>query len=448
MEDWKNVFPRDFRQELPRAVRANGIYIYDDEGKEYIDGCCGALVSSVGHCIPEIVKAIKDQIYRLDFAHTSRWRNDAIDKAATQIARFSPSEMEYVWFVSGGSEAVESAIRISRQFFLERDGERTQKHLIIGRWNSYHGSTMGAMAVGGNMPRRRAFSLMFKENPKIIPHYCYRCPYGLTYPSCKVICARQLEEEIKRIGSQYVAAFIAEPIVGATVGALTPPDEYWPIVREICDRYDILLISDEVMTGFGRTGKNFAVNHWKVIPDLITCAKGMAGGYVPTGGVIVRNNVAEVIKEGSGAMILSHTYCGNPVSAAATDAVIKYIEAHNLVENARCQGELLGSLMKKLEGIPIVGEVRGMGLMWGIEIVRDKENKRPFPRKMKASMVVTNECMKMGLVVYPSGGMVDGIDGDNFLVAPPLIVSESDVSTIVTRLHDALLRASEFLLSV
>ena len=253
----------------------------------------------------------------------------------------------------------------------------------------------GGVAVGA-IPRRRAFVPMFMEHPKIETHYCYRCPFSLAYPLCGCLCARKLEEAIKRIGPQYVAAFLAEPIVGSTVGALPPPDEYWPMVREICDRCDVLLIADEVMTGFGRTGKNFAVDHWGVIPDIIACAKGMAAGYVPTGGVIVKDAVVEVIKKGSGAFPMAHTYCGNPVSGAAVEAVIKYVKAHNLVENARLQGELLGSLLKELGEIPIVGEVRGKGLLWGVELVADKATKLPFPRKLKASGVVTRECMRRG----------------------------------------------------
>jgi len=440
-----HVFPRDFTQDLPMAVKASGIYIYDDQGKEYIDGCSGALISNVGHCVPEVVEAVCEQLRRLEFAHTSRWRNEAIELAAAQVASLAPMGMSYVWFVSGGSEAVESAVRLARSFYLERDGGGSQKHLVIGRWNSYHGSTMGAVAVGGNIPRRRALVPMFMEHPKIETHYCYRCPFSLAYPSCGCLCARKLEEAIKRIGPQYVAAFLAEPIVGSTVGALPPPDEYWSMVREICDRYDVLLIADEVMTGFGRTGKSFAVDHWGVTPDIIACAKGMAAGYVPTGGVIVKDAVAEVIKKGSGAFPMAHTYCGNPVSGAAVEAVIKYIKAHNLVENARLQGELLGSLLKELEEIPIVGEVRGKGLMWGIELVADKATKRPFPRKLKASGVVTRECMRRGLVVYPGGGMADGVDGDNFMVAPPLIVEEDEVREIASRLKGALEAASEAL---
>lgn len=284
MDRGRNLFPRSFKEELPLAVRAEGLYIYDEEGNRYIDGCSGALISSLGHGVREVTDAISEQLRTLSFAHPSRWRNRAIEEAAEEVASVTPGDLNYVWFVSGGSEATESAVKMARQYFIEKEGEGTSRHLVIGRWNSYHGSTLGSMAFGGNVPRRRFYSPMFKDHPKIQTHYCYRCPFGLDYPSCDVKCARELENAIKITGPQYVAAFIAEPVVGSTVGALVPPDEYWPTIRDICDKYGVLLIADEVMTGFGRTGKVFGVDHWNVVPDIMAAAKAMAAGYVPTGG--------------------------------------------------------------------------------------------------------------------------------------------------------------------
>lgn len=440
------LIPRDFTKKMLTAVRAEGIYIYDEAGKSYIDGCSGALVSGIGHGIPEVIEAIHKQMQELNFAHPSRWRNTATEEAAQAIAQITPGDLNYIWLVCGGSEAVESAIKISRQYFVERDGTGSSKHLIVGRWNSYHGSTLGAMAVGGNMPRRRIFAPMFKEHPKIPPHYCYRCPYGLEYPTCNLPCARELENVIQREGADNVAAFLAEPIVGSTVGALVPPDEYWPLIREICNRYDILLIADEIMTGIGRTGKPFCVDHWDVVPDIIASAKGMAAGYVPAGGIFVKEAIAEAIKNGSGHFQNGHTYNANPVSAAAVTAVLLYINRNNLIENARVQGELLGELMAGLIDIPIVGEVRGKGLMWGVEIVADKKRRKPFQNSVGASGAVSAECMKRGLVIYPAGGMVNGVEGDNFLVAPPLIVNENHIKEIVSILEESLTAASDVLL--
>lgn len=432
------LFPRDFKTEKPMAVRSEGIYLFDDSGKRYIDGCSGALISSIGHSVPEVVEEIAAQLKTMSFAHPSRWRNSAAEDAAAEVAALTPGDLNYVWLVSGGSEAIESAVKLARQYFVERDGGNSQKHQVIARWNSYHGSTIGTMAVGGNMPRRRLYSPLFKEHPKIEPHYCYRCPFELEYPSCGVRCAHRLEEEIKKIGPQYVMAFLAEPVVGSSVGALNPPDEYWPMVRDICDRYDILLIADEVMTGFGRTGKAFAVNHWNVVPDMIVAAKSMAAGYVPTGGVMASEKIVDAIRNGSGAFVHGHTYNGNPLSGAAVAATVRFMKKHNLFENAALMGERLANGMKQLEDIPIVGQVRGLGLMRGMEVVADRETRRPFPKSARASAAVAAECMKKGLIVYPGSGMADGVEGDNFMVAPPLVVSAEQVDEILSLLREGL----------
>ncbi len=441
-----HVLPRDFKVDMPTAVRGEGIYIYDDTGKRYLDGCSGALISSIGHCIPQVTAAISQQLQRLDFAHPSRWRNPATEEAARALAEITPGDLNYIWFVSGGSEAVESAIKLARQYFIEKDGSSSGKHLIAGRWNSYHGATLGTMAVGGNMARRRIFSPMFKEHPKISPHYCYRCAHDLEYPGCKLRCAHELEDLIQREGAANIAAFIAEPIVGSSAGALVPPDEYWPLIREICSRYDVLLIADEIMTGIGRTGKAFCVDHWGVIPDIIVSAKSMAAGYVPTGGIFVKEAIALTIEKGSGHFQHGYTYNANPVSAAAVTAVLTFIKEHHLIENAETQGKVLEEQLARLTALPIVGDVRGKGLMWGIELVADRTTKEPFPGQLSASRRVAAECMKRGLVVYPGGGMVNGVAGDNLLVAPPLIVNEDQIKEIVSIFQQGLAAASDYLL--
>jgi adenosylmethionine-8-amino-7-oxononanoate aminotransferase len=441
-----HVFTRTLKGDLPLAVRTEGLYIHDEKGNRYIDGCSGALISSIGHSVPEVVEAISRQLATMAFAHPSRWRNRPSEEAAEEIAELTPGDLDWVWFVSGGSEAIESAVKLARQYFVERDGSGSQKHLILSRYNSYHGSTIGTMAVGGNMPRRRMYTPMFKDHPKVDTHYCYRCPWGREYPSCGLMCANQVELAIKRTGQQYIATFLAEPVVGSTVGALNPPPEYWPMVREICDRYDILLIADEVMTGFGRTGKAFAVQHWDVVPDIIAAAKSMAAGYIPTGGIFVKNDIVETIKKGSGAFVHGHTYNGNPVSAAATAATVRYMKRNKLFENAAKQGERLGEGLKKLEEIPIVGETRGLGLMRGVEIVADKKTKQPFPKTAGAAGVVSEECTKRGLIIYPAGGMADGVNGDNFMVAPPLVVREDQIGEILSILEESLEAAAARLL--
>ncbi len=442
------VFPRSFKTHAPLIVKGDGIYLEDENGKRYIDGCSGALISNLGHCVPEIIEAVTKQLNTIEFAHSSRWRTEASEDAAREVASTAPEGMNYVWFVCGGSEAIESAVKLARQYYVERDGASTSKAQVIARWNSYHGSTLGTMALGGRMNMRRVFSPLLLDFPKISPHYCYRCPFGAEYPSCKLACARELESTIRRIGPQYISAFIAEPIVGASVGALIPPNEYWPMIRDICDRYDILLIADEVMTGCGRTGANFCLDHWNVKPDIIAIAKGMAAGYVPTGGIIVRDEIAEMLRDGSGVFIHGHTYNGNPLSGAATAAVFRYIKQHNLVQNSLVQGgHLLAGLQKIAANSPVIGEARGKGLMCGLEIVADKNTRAPFPKAKGAASLVMEECLKNGLVLYPGSGMIDGMEGDNISIAPPLVITRDQVDDILGRLEKGLAAAKDKLLS-
>ncbi len=440
----RHAFPRSFKTHYLKASHGEGIYLYDTDGKAYIDGCSGALVSNLGHNVPEVADAIAAQCRKIEFAHPSRWSLDVVEEAASAVAELAPAGLGNVWFVSGGSEAVESALKLARQYYYERDGASSSRHLTIGRWNSFHGNTIGTMAVGGSMARRNVYLPTFAESPKIEATYCYRCPFGLAYPACGIRCARQLESEIRRIGAQYVMAFLAEPIVGSTVGALVPPDEYWPIVREICTRYDVLLIADEVMSGCGRTGKNFAVDHWNVVPDIIATAKGLAAGYVPTGGVLAGDGIVEAIRQGSGAFMHGHTYNGNPVSAAAIVAVMKYIKEHRVIENVARVGALFGEGLKKIaRENPIVGEARGKGFMWGMELVKDKGTREPFAKSAQAANVATQECIAQGLIIYPGGGMIDGVEGDNFLIAPPLVTNEREAEEILTRLVAGLASAAK-----
>lgn len=436
--DSGHLIPRSFTAKVRKAVRGEGVYIYDEEGKAYMDGCSGALLSSIGHGVKEIADAIYQQLLTMEFAHPSRWSNDVTIEAAAEVASLAQKGLDYVWFVSGGSEAIESAMKMARQYFVERDGNGSGKHEIIARWNSYHGSTVGTMGLAGSMGRRRTFSPLFKENPKICAHYCYRCPLNLKYPSCDVACARSLEMEILRLGPETVAAFFAEPVVGSTVGGLHPPKEYWPIVREICSKYDVLLVADEVMSGMGRTGKAFCTQHWNVTPDIICSAKAIAGGYAPVGAMIVKKEIAETIRDKSGAFQHGHTYNGNPVSAAAVTATIQYMKKHKVIENAAAMGKLFDTKAPELEEIPIVGQVRGMGLMRGVEIVADQKTKEPFPASRKAAAVVTEECMKRGLVIYPGTGQIGGVAGDQFLFGPPLVSTKEEMETMIERLAEGL----------
>lgn len=441
------VFPRNFKQSLPKISRGEGIYLFDEDGNRYIDAAAGALSANIGYGVSEVVEAISQQTASVPFAHGSAWENEISEKAASMILEMAPSGMDRVWFVNSGSEAVEAAIKMARQFYLERDGLSSSKHLIIGRQNSYHGSSLGALAVGGSVPRRKLFTPMFRDNPKIETHYCYRCPYALTKPDCNILCARDLEKLILRTGAQYIAAFIAEPIGGSTVGALVPPEEYWPIIRDICTRNDILLIADEVMTGCGRTGTNFCVDHWNVTPDLISTAKGLAACYYPVGAVIVSHAIGEAFRAGSGYFAHSHTFNGMPAASAAIVEVLGYIKKHQLVENTATLGQIIEKeLAPNILKHAIVGEVRGKGLMWGVELVSDKNTRIPFPAETGAANRLKSLCQKRKMTVYPGKGMVNGVLGDNIMIGPPLVITESQLREVFAIFENALQELSTILL--
>ncbi|MGH2585227.1 MAG: aminotransferase class III-fold pyridoxal phosphate-dependent enzyme, partial [Dehalococcoidia bacterium] len=328
----QHLFRRSAAQPLPQVVRAEGVWIETEDGRRYLDGSAGALVASIGHGVREVVEAQARQAGAAAYIHGTHFGVAAQEELAARLAAMAPADLDRVYPVSGGSEANETAIKFARQLHLER-GDR-ERHLTIGRDVSYHGNTLGALAVSGHAARRRPYRPLLRDQPHIPPAYCYRCPFGLEHPGCGVRCAEELEAEIKRTGPQYIAAFIAEPVVGAAGGALVPPPEYFPIIRDICDRYEVLFIADEVMTGIGRTGRRFAVEHWDVVPDVITTGKGVGGGYAPLGAMIVREPHFQAIAQGSGAFVHGFTYGGHPPSAAAGAAVLAYVEEHGLIDRA------------------------------------------------------------------------------------------------------------------
>ncbi len=433
------TIPRNFLANNPKAVEAHGIYIYDEHGKDYIDGCSGALVSNLGHGMDQIIDDITFQMKHLDFAHPSRWNHSACQDAADQICELTPEGINYCWFVSGGSEAVESAVKMARQYFVERDGKDSLKHKLISRHCSYHGATIGTMSVGGISGRTEAFQPLLNPSAKIPATYTYRKPDGMTTQAFNRLCISSLEEKILELGPDQVMAFIAEPIVGSAGGAIMPDDEYWPGIRNICDKYDVLLIADEVMTGFGRTGRAFGVDHWQVVPDIIASAKGMAAGYVPTGGIFVKETIVDVIRQGSSRFIHGHTYNSNPVSCRAVASVLSYIRTHDLIENARINGALLGKGLNEIaRENPYIGDVRGTGFMWAMEIVADKESKQPFAVCENAGERALSACLDAGLIVYPGGCRINGVDTSIFLIAPPLVTTAEEVDKLLDRLGTGL----------
>ncbi len=442
-----HLFPRNLRIRYPVAVKASGVWIHDSKGKAYLDGSGGAVVCSIGHGVKEIADVMTRQARRLVFAHSSQFVTRESMGLASRIAALCPGDLKEsgrVYLVSGGSEAVETAVKIARQYQI--DSGRAGKTKIISRWQSYHGSTLGALALTGNRARRDFYEPMFADMPHIAPCYCYRCPYGLRYPSCDIACVEDLETAIHQNGPGSIAAFIAEPIVGATLAAAPAVDGYWRRVREICTKHDVLLIADEVMTGIGRTGKNFGLDHWKVVPDLIVTGKGLSAGYAPLGAVIARDFVVDALRQGHGYFEHGFTYSANPLSAAIGSAVLDYLDKNRLIRRAARMGK---SLEKKLSGLRrhrIVGDVRGVGLLWGIEIVRDRKTREPFDPQLKVSRRLYEACLDEGLIIYPGSGSREGQDGDHFLIAPAFTVTPAEIDELLSRLHRGLTKLSRDLL--
>ncbi len=425
-----NVFYRNVRRSYLEVDHGEGVYLYDTDGKKYLDACSGAAVSNLGHADPRIIQAMIEQAQKVEFCHLSRWTSKAAKELASLVADLTPGTLNKLYLVSGGSEATESALKMARQYFLERDG-KSSKYRIISRWKAYHGNTIGALSMTGDK-RRKKYAPLLLNFPKVAPCYCYRCPFDAKPESCGLPCAHDLERVLLLEGSDSISAFISEPVVGAACGAVVPHADYFKIIRETCDRHDILFIDDEVMAGFGRTGPMFAIEDFGVIPDMICVAKGMSAGYSPLGGVIAKDEIFDAFLKGSGAFVHGHTYGGNPLSAAVAVAVVKVLVKDNLVENSRTIGKyLLERLQEKLLPFWFVGDVRGKGLMQGVEFVRDKKTKEPFPVSFGLAEKITQTLLKHGLVVYPGTGNADGENGDQFLLAPPLILTKDQADEIV-----------------
>ena len=437
------LFPRSFRREYLEAVRGEGCYVFDSRGRKYLDAAGSAAVVSIGHGVAEVGRAMARQAAELEFAHTSQFHTAIAERLATRLRVLAPAafrEAGRVWFTSGGSEATETAIKLVRQYWVERG--QPSRTRIVSRWQSYHGSTLGALALSGNLRRRAIYAPLLPEWGHIAPCYCYRCPLGLTFPDCRVACADELEKLLTDVGPQSVAAFIFEPVVGATLGAVAPPDGYLQRIAEIARRHGILLIADEVMTGMGRTGRNFAVEHWGITPDLILVGKGVASGYAPLGAVLVASHVAEAIQHGSGAFEHGFTYQAHPVAMAAGLAVLDYIEQHHLFERVAPGGRDLLAALEPLRAHPNVGDIRGLGLLLGIEFVKGRASREPFPRSAGFAERVRQAAMEEGVTTYPIQGCADGERGDHILLAPPFTISADETRFLARTLEAALAHAA------
>jgi adenosylmethionine-8-amino-7-oxononanoate aminotransferase len=409
-----------------------------------MDACGGAVVSSIGHGTREVVEALKAQLDSVEFAHTSQFTNRPQEELARLLAELAPGGLNHAYFVSGGSEAVESAIKMARSYWVQMG--RPEKWMVIGREQSYHGNTLGALAAGGNPWRRAIYEPMLYQRPRVAPCYCYRCPFNKDPAHCAIECADDLERALKEVGPEKVSAFIAEPVVGATSGALVPHDGYFRRIREICDRYDVLLIADEVMTGMGRTGKWFAMRHWGVVPDMICVAKGLAAGYVPIGATLVHDRIVDTFTNRKNVFQHGHTYMGHPLAATAGVAVINYLKDHGLVDKSAKMGdELLARLREHLGDHPYVGDIRGKGLFVGVEFVADRTTKTPFEPELGFNRLLGDTAFKLGLIIYPMGGTLDGRHGDHVLIAPPFVITKAQIGRLVELLHKAIDKTVETL---
>lgn len=416
--------------DYPMAVRAEGIYIYDEEGKKYIDGSSGAVTVGIGHGVHEIIEAMNEQAEKVSFIYRSQFTTQPAELLAKKISELTPGDLNWTFFVNSGSEATETAMKVAIQYWQEKGMYR--KNRMISRWIGYHGITMGALSMSGHVKRRERFAPLLENYPSVSAPYCYRCPFHKSPTECNLFCAEELEREIKRIGQDQIAAFIAEPIIGASGAAITPPEGYYQKIKEICERHEILFIADEVMTGIGRTGKMFAIEHWEVAPDLMTIGKGMSSGYTPIAATIVSDRVMEPILNGSKSVMSGHTYSANPQSTATALAVLRYIEKHQLVRRADENGQYLKKRLNEVgERSAIVGDVRGKGLLIGIEFVSDKETKEPFPSDDRLTDRIIEKAKEMGLLIYFSNAGEEGVKGDAVIIAPPLIITKEQIDDLV-----------------
>jgi adenosylmethionine-8-amino-7-oxononanoate aminotransferase len=432
------ILHRQTGHSYPVAASAEGVTIRDGAGKEYIDASAGAAVSCLGHSHPDVLAAMHAQLDQLAYAHTSFFTSHAAEELADDLIAHAPHGIGHVFYVSGGSEAVEAALKLARQYFVER-GE-PQRRYVIARRQSYHGVTLGALSVGGREWQRKQFGPLLIEAHHVSPVYEYRDRRADETPEAYgARLAEELEAKVQELGGDNVIAFVAEPVVGATLGAVPAVPGYFKRVRNICDRHGILLILDEVMCGMGRTGTLHACEQEDISPDLMAVAKGLGGGYAPIGALLVQEKIFDAVAGGSGAFQHSHTYMGHPLACAAALAVQRVMRRDNLLENVRVQGAYLSRRLKERFGNhPFVGDVRGRGLFQGIELVADRDTKAPFDPKSKLHASVKREAMARGLLVYPMGGTVEGVAGDHVLLAPPFIVDAAVMDTIVERLGDAI----------
>jgi adenosylmethionine-8-amino-7-oxononanoate aminotransferase len=438
MSTSSGLFPRNFKKTFPLASHGEGCWIISSDGRRFLDASGQAAVVSIGHGVPEIGRAMAEQSSQIAFAHTSQFHTAPAEKLAERLLAMAPPNFRNgrVYFTSGGSEATETSIKLARQFHLET-GQKN-RYRVLSRRQSYHGSTLGAMSVSGNVARRAPYEPLLAEWGHIAPCFCYHCPFEKTFPQCQLVCADDLQVHLLEHEPEKAAAFIFEPVVGATLGAAVPPEGYAARIAEICRKNGILLIVDEVMTGMGRTGKPFAAQHWNIEPDMILVGKGVASGYAPLGAVLVSARVAAAFERGSGAFVHGFTYQAHPVCTAAGNAALDYLESYKLFDRVVAAGNNLRDALSSLQSHPNVGDVRGLGLLLGVEFVKDKATREPFPKEQNIAERVRQACLEESVLTYPTQGCLDGLRGDHILLAPPFTISSEESALIARALQSAL----------
>jgi len=429
------VFHRRIDGPIPRAVKAEGVWIYDETGKKYLDACGGPICVNVGHGRVEIADAIYRQARELAYVHGTMFTSDPVETLAGRLAVHSPEGIDRFYFCSSGCEANETAIKLARQIHIA-NGEK-DRYRIISRWNSYHGATLGALSVTGKASMRDPFLPLMAPSVHIPPPYCLRCHFGLSYPGCGIRCAHALEEAIWNEGRKTISAFLAETVLGSTIGAVVPPREYYAIIRDICNHHGILLILDEVMCGMGRTGKWLGLEHYDITPDMITLGKGLNGGYAALSAVGCKKEHLDALRNHPGNFIHGHTFSHHAVAAAAALSVVEILEREKLIDQAADRGRFLEQRLAALSDHVHVGQIRGIGLMWAIELVRNKKSLEPYPRNDRLSERLAEQLKEMGILIYTCTGFSNG-DGDAVMLGPPFIISEAELDVTVHAIDRAL----------
>jgi adenosylmethionine-8-amino-7-oxononanoate aminotransferase len=431
-----SVFYRNLHHSYPLITHARGAYLYDEEGKKYLDASGGAAVVNLGHGLEEIAGALQAQAFKTGYINGMQFTHVPVENLARKISEFLPFPEGKAYFLTSGSEAIEASIKLARQYWVEQ-GQRS-RFRVITRKPSYHGNTLAALSLSGRERYRETFKPLLTDSCMIPAPYCYRCYWDESYPSCQVKCARELEIAVKRIGEENVSAFLTEVIGGGSVGAAVPPPEYFPVIRKICDDYGVLLIADEVMTGAGRTGKWLACHHFDFVPDIIVMGKGLTSGYFPLSALGVKKKIVDSIFVKGKSFLHFQTFAHHPVGCAAGGETLDYIRKHDLLDRCSEIGLFLREELSSILDLPHVGDIRGEGLLIGIEFVQEKTTKRPFSREMKYAEKFVQQALTNGLVLWPNVGHADGENGDLVLVAPPFTISRDEAAQIVDLLGKTL----------